>query len=149
MGHVFKDNDACLQISGLMKCSIVPPKRLNHQVLPFRSKKKLLFFMCPRAEHLQRKPTHCWCWKGPDWNVGYRRGSIGTGIGLQITRNLLSVRLSSHPLQPGNKWRCYFRGLYKNIFQTKRVYPSWVRSTEKENRRLLLFPQSEGIRLNR
>jgi len=29
-----------------MKCSIVPPKRLYHPVLPFRYNKKLLFCLC-------------------------------------------------------------------------------------------------------
>ena len=40
---VCKDKDACLQMLGLIKCSIVPPKKLYHPVLPYRSNNKLLF----------------------------------------------------------------------------------------------------------
>jgi len=30
-----KDIEACLRMEGLIKCSIVPPERLYHPVLPF------------------------------------------------------------------------------------------------------------------
>jgi hypothetical protein len=33
-------------MEGLIKCTIVPPKRLYHPVLPFRYNKKLLFCLC-------------------------------------------------------------------------------------------------------
>ena len=43
VGDAFKYKDACLQMEGLIKCSIVPPKKLYHPVLLFRSNNKLLF----------------------------------------------------------------------------------------------------------
>jgi hypothetical protein len=46
VGDACKDNDACLQMEGLIKCSIVPPKKLYHPVLPYRSNNKLLFCLC-------------------------------------------------------------------------------------------------------
>jgi hypothetical protein len=46
VGDTCKDVEACLKMEGLMKCTIVPPKRLYHPVLPFRYNKKLLFCLC-------------------------------------------------------------------------------------------------------
>ena len=46
VGDTCKDVAACLKMEGLVKCSIVPPKRLYHPVLPFRYNKKLLFCLC-------------------------------------------------------------------------------------------------------
>ena len=46
MGDACKDKGACLQMDGLIKCSIVPPKSLYHPVLTYRRKKKLLFCLC-------------------------------------------------------------------------------------------------------
>ena len=34
MGDACKYKEACLQNEGLIKCSIVPPRRLYHSVLP-------------------------------------------------------------------------------------------------------------------
>jgi len=40
---VCKDIEACLHMNGLIKCSIVPPEKLYHPVLPFRCNNKLMF----------------------------------------------------------------------------------------------------------
>jgi hypothetical protein len=37
-----KDKEACLCKEGLIKCTIVPPERLYHLVLPFRTNQKLM-----------------------------------------------------------------------------------------------------------
>jgi len=46
VGDACKNKEACLQVEGLMKCSIVPPMNLYHPVLPCRSNNKLLFCLC-------------------------------------------------------------------------------------------------------
>ena len=53
MGEACDHKEACLQMDGLMKCSIVLPKRLYHPVFPYRSNKKLLFCLC-RSRVLQQ-----------------------------------------------------------------------------------------------
>ena len=37
VGDACKDKEACLGKEGLIKCTIVPPERLYHRVLPFRA----------------------------------------------------------------------------------------------------------------
>jgi len=46
VGDACRNKEACLQMDGLIKCSIVPPRKLYHPVLPCRSNNKLLFCLC-------------------------------------------------------------------------------------------------------
>lgn len=43
---------------GLVKCCILPPKRLLHPVLPFRSEGKLLFPLCKTCA-VQKQTSKC------------------------------------------------------------------------------------------
>jgi len=52
-GHTFihvcdvcRDMNGCLGMDGLIKFSIVPPKRFYHPVLAFRCNNKLMFCLC-------------------------------------------------------------------------------------------------------
>jgi hypothetical protein len=46
VGDACQDIEAMLSKEGLIKCSILPPRRLYHPVLPFKCNKKLLFSLC-------------------------------------------------------------------------------------------------------
>ena len=46
MGDECQDKESMSQKEGLLKCSILPPQRLYHPVLPFRCNGKLLFCLC-------------------------------------------------------------------------------------------------------
>jgi len=46
VGDACKNVEACLRIDGLIMCTIVPPKKLYHPVLPYRCNKKLMFCLC-------------------------------------------------------------------------------------------------------
>ena len=46
VGDACKNKEACLQMEGLIKCSIIPPMNLYQPVLPYRSKNNLLFCLC-------------------------------------------------------------------------------------------------------
>ena len=46
VGDACKNKEACLQMEGLIKCSIGPPMNFYHPVLHFRSNNKLLFCLC-------------------------------------------------------------------------------------------------------
>ena len=45
VGEACKDKEACLRIDGLLQCSIVPPERPYHPVLPFISN-RISFSAC-------------------------------------------------------------------------------------------------------
>ena len=46
-------------MDGLLTCSIVPPKRLYHPVLPYRGNKKLLFCLCTSCVLEQNVTREC------------------------------------------------------------------------------------------
>ena len=48
-----------LQKEGLIKCSVLPPKRLSHPVLPFCSNNKLLFCLCKSCATEQNFENKC------------------------------------------------------------------------------------------
>ena len=45
-GDACRDTEAMLQKEGLIKCTVLPPTRLYHPVLPYRCNNKLLFCLC-------------------------------------------------------------------------------------------------------
>ena len=59
MGDTCRNVDACLKMDGLIRCTVVPPKRLFHPVLPYRYKKKLLFCLCRSCVHEQNMCEEC------------------------------------------------------------------------------------------
>ena len=46
LGDACKEKEACLRMENLIKCSIVPPERLYHPVLPFQANQNLMFCLC-------------------------------------------------------------------------------------------------------
>ena len=80
-----KDIRACLQMEGLIKCTIVPPMDLYHPLLPFRCNKKLLFCLCRTCafEHARTVSPFLRRRKGDQWHVGLGRGTNGRLKGLQ------------------------------------------------------------------
>jgi len=46
VGDACQEKEAMLQKEGMIKCSILPPQRFYHPVLPFRCNGKLLFCVC-------------------------------------------------------------------------------------------------------
>jgi hypothetical protein len=53
------DMQTMLQKDGLMKCSILPPKRLFHSVLPFQCNNRLLFCLCRTSAVEQNRSQDC------------------------------------------------------------------------------------------
>ena len=50
VGDAFRDKQAMLSKEVLIKCTVIPPKRLYHQVLPYRSNNKLFMVYAGRAQ---------------------------------------------------------------------------------------------------
>ena len=46
VGDTCRDKQAMLSKEGLIKCTVLPPKRLYHPVLPYHCNNKLLFCLC-------------------------------------------------------------------------------------------------------
>jgi len=46
VGDECKNTETYLRMDGLIKCTIVPPQKLYHPVLPYRCNNKLMFCLC-------------------------------------------------------------------------------------------------------
>jgi hypothetical protein len=54
-----QDTEAMLQKEGLIKCTVLPPTRLYHPVLPYRCNNKLLFCLCRTCAVEQNFENEC------------------------------------------------------------------------------------------
>ena len=76
----------CLDMEGIMKCKVLPPRNMYHPVLPYKSNSKLMFTVCSAcADSMnQGKCTHTdeeRCRIGT-WVVDEVRNVIEMGYGL-------------------------------------------------------------------
>ena len=76
----------CLNSEGIMKCKVLPPRKLNHPVLPYKCNSKLMFTLCSacantmiqgRCEHSDDKR----CING-SWLTDEVRKTVYMGYGL-------------------------------------------------------------------
>ena len=58
-GDACRDAEAMLQKKGLIKCTVLPPKRLYHPVLQYRCNNKLLFCLCRSCAAEQSFEDEC------------------------------------------------------------------------------------------
>ena len=58
VGDICKSINTCLQMEGLIKCTVVPPMELYHSVLPYRWN-KLLFCLCRTGVEENNMRGHC------------------------------------------------------------------------------------------
>ena len=152
VGHpVVHVGDACKE--GLMKCTIVPPERLYHPVLPFRANHKLMFSLC-RTCVLTSNTGQC-CHKTDE-----KRALNGTWV---IDELRLAVRKVYRILEIHEEYEynvtkydtetrlgCLFSGYLDSLLKLKSeasASPAWVRNPADEERYIESFWKSEGIRL--
>jgi len=59
VGDACREIEACLSMEGLIRCSIVPPDKLNHPVILYRCNNKLMFCLCrTRVQTSSEECTH-------------------------------------------------------------------------------------------
>ena len=141
VGDACKDKEACLQMDGLIKCSIVPPKSLYHPVLTYRRKKKLLFCLCRSCvleQNIARECQHI---------SDVEKALTGTWV---IDEVLLAVEKCYTILEiyelyqyqvtqydPKTTEGAHFVDYINTFLKLKaeaRGYPSWVRGPTDEDR---------------
>jgi hypothetical protein len=82
IGHpkIFAGDDIPDRVEGLLKCTILPPKKLYHPVLPYRCNGKLLFPLCRTCAENQAS--------GVCTHANKERALTGTWVVLEITKAL-------------------------------------------------------------
>ena len=151
-----KNIDICLQMEGLIKCTVVPPMDLYHPVLPYRSNKKLLF--CLRSTCVEEQNMLGQCQYFSDAERAISGTWVLDEIRLAVTKSYRVTEIQEvykyvvtqydTSLDEGG----LFLGYIKMVLQLKAEvsgYRSWVRSPSDEDRYIAEFKQNEGILLNK
>jgi hypothetical protein len=155
VGDACKDKESCLKMEGLMKCTIVPPEKLYHPVLPFRYDKKLLFCLC-RSCVLEHNTKHdCRHFSDAEraldgtWVIDEVRLAVDKGYRILEIQEVYEYNVTRYDPATGEG------GLfveYINTFLKLKAeasgYPSWVRTQDDKDLYINQFYQSEGIRLD-
>jgi len=151
-----KNKEACLQMNGLIKCSIVPPRNFYHTVLPYRSNNKLLFCLCRSCVYERNISGECKHLRDDERALtgtlvldeirlavekGYRVLEIYEVYEYQITQY-------SRLTEEGGLYVDYINTFLKLKAEAS-GYPSWVRSPEDEERYIQSFRESKGIELDK
>jgi hypothetical protein len=140
---------------GIIKCRILPPKKLLYPVLPCRSNNKLVFALCSKCSELRNtnKCTHS----------DLERSFVGTWCSPEvmeaINQNYRLIRV--YEVWHWEKSVIYDKasgedGLFSNYInaflklkQESSGWPSWVESEEDRDRYIHEFQKHEGISLDR
>jgi hypothetical protein len=156
VGDMCKNVEACLKMEGLMKCTIVPPKNLYHPVLPFRCNKKLLFCLCRTCVLEQNTKDECRHYTDAEraltgtWVIDDVRLAVEKGYKVLDIHEVYQYRVTQYDRATG-EWGLFAD--YINTFLKLKAeasgYPSWVRTSDDEDRYIELFWESEGILLNK
>jgi hypothetical protein len=156
VGDTCKDGAACLKMEGLMKCSIVPPKRFYHPVLPFRYNKKLLFCLCRSCVVEQNLRGECRHDRDEKraltgtWVLDEIRLAVEKGYRILEDYEIYEFNVTHYNRETGEG------GLFVAYIDTflklkaeASGYPSWVQTPDDEDRFIEEFWHSEGIRLDK
>ena len=151
MGDVCKDKEACLGKEGLIKCTIVPPERLYHQVLPFRANQKLMFGLC-RTCVLTSNTGECHHKIDEEraltgtWVIDEVRLAVQKGYRILEIHEVYEYKVTSY--DPETREGGLFAGYIDTFLKLKAEasgYPAWVRTPADEERYIESFWKSEGI----
>ena len=129
-----KNVEACLQMNGLIKCTVVPPKSLYHQVVPYRFNKKLLFCLFRLCVHDQNISEEC------QHFTKSKRALEGTWVIDEIRLAVEKVYkiIKIHEIYEPKTVQGGLFVEYINTFLKFKAeasgYPSWVRTPDDEDR---------------
>ena len=134
------------EYNGLIKCSILPPKKLHVPVLPYRANGKLLFPLCKKCaedknreycNHQQNQRSLIGTWTTPELvkalEVGYR-----------ILKIFEVVHFDS---MSDSLFKGYVNAFLK-IKQQASDWPDWCDSVEKKSEYLSYYKDNEGVELD-
>ena len=137
VGDACKDIEACLGKEGLIKCTIVPPERLYHPVLPFRANQNLMFSlpnMCPNLKlgECHHKKDEERALTGT-WVIDEVRLAMQKGYRILEIHELYEYKVTSYDTE--TREGGLFAGYIDTFLKLKAEssgYPAWVRTPADE-----------------
>ena len=155
-GDACSDTDAMMRMKCLIKCRILPPKRLYHPVLPFRCNSKLLFCLCRTCAVRRNYDRECEHISSADrafvgtWIIDEVRLAVEKGYKVIEVLEVYEYEVTKYNPETGEGG--LFAAYIDTFLKLKTEasgYPSWVQSPEDEDRYIQEFKASEGILLDK
>jgi hypothetical protein len=156
VGDACSDIDAMMRMDGLIKCRILPPKRLYHPVLPFRCNSKLLFCLCRTFAVRRNFDGECEHVSVEDralvgtWVIDEVRLAVEKGYKAIEVKEVYEYEVTRYNPETGEGGLfAAFIDTFLKLKTEASGYPSWVKSPEDEDRYIQEFKKSEGILLDK
>ena len=138
-------------MDGLIKCSIVPPTKLYHPVLPYRSNNKQLFCLCRSCVYERNISVECKHLRDDErvlsgtWVLDKVRLAVEKVYRILDNYDVYKNQITQYcrETDEGGLFVDYINTFLKLKAEAS-VYPSWVRSPEDEERYIQYFRENEG-----
>lgn len=149
MGEKCRDIQSVFRKEGLIKCSILPPKKLLHSVLPYRCNNKLLFCLCKTCAIQQNSNSDCTheTVLRERWVMDEERLAVQKGYEVIQIFEVYEYKVTQYNRETGDG---VLFVQYINTFLKLKAeasgHLSWVRTPEDEDRYIQYFFDNEGIR---
>ena len=131
---------------GLIKCTVLPPRRLFHPVLPYRTQGKLMFPLCKTCADT--------CNQTPCTHTDSERAMQGTWCSVELQKasekgyQILQLHEVWHFSQTSDGLFADYINTFLKIKQEASGYPKGVTTEEQEQRYIEEYFEREGIRLD-
>jgi G:T-mismatch repair DNA endonuclease (very short patch repair protein) len=144
----------CLTREGVIKCKVLPPRRLYHPVLPYKSNAKLMFPLCSVcADTMNQRPcTHTdeeRCITGT-WIICEVVKAVEMGYSLVQVFQFweYSVTQYNDTTKSGGLFAEYVN-MFLKLKQKASGYPAWVQSEADKDKYIEDYRRAEGIALDK
>ena len=144
----------CLAREGIIKCKVLPPRKLYHPVLPYKSNDKLMFPLCSACADTMHQGdcTHSdeeRCIVGT-WVVDEVCKAVEKGYVLVDVFEFWEYRVTrySKSNNSGGLFAQYVN-MFLKLKQESSGYPSWVQSEDDKDRYIEDYRRAEGITLDK
>ena len=156
VGETCEDKEAALQKEGLVKCLVLPPKRLYHPVLPYRCNNKLLFCLYKTCAIQHNTDNECTnetvaerAFAGT-WVIDEVRMAVQKGYVVVKIYEVYEYDVTQYDRLTGQG--VLFVEYIDTFLKLKTEasgYPAWVRNPADQDRYVDNFYASEGVRLDK
>jgi hypothetical protein len=144
----------CLDREGIIKCKVLPPRKLYHLVLPYKSNSRLMFPLCCKCADSMNQgdckhSDEDWCIVGT-WVTDELLKAVELGYGLVETLEFWEYNVTRYD-KASNSGGLFAQ--YVNMFlklkQESSGYQSWVRTEEDQDKYIADYRRAEGISLDK
>ena len=131
---------------GLIKCTVLPPRRLFHPVLPYHTQGKLMFSLCKTCADT--------CNQTPCTHTDRERAMQGTWCSVELQKasekgyQILQLHEVWHFSQTSDGLFADYINTFLKIKQEASSYPKGVTTEEQKQRCIEEYFEREGIRLD-